>query len=868
MKLRYFEDVLPVEFDAINARRKSSKRSPIGPLEPQGTKESKEIKTLKAASAGPAARAAGTSRPLSPDPDKLFPSGSGRKSFALSSKGQGSSPVDPKAPEYFKTRPQPVPCDATALAFSGGGIRSAAVCLGALQSLHSKRGIDSIDYLSTVSGGGYIGACLSAAMSGPRGRFPFGDDISDSAAVAHLRNYSNYLLPRGRSGIQNLSEAAAVILRGLLANGVLVLVTLLACAILTAIAYPEISSLFAGSLVPRLLDGLSNAYFNLANRLGGFAFSLTLWLLAVIAVVSIVWAALRSVTRLDAVTDDTDSPLLTLAWVLIVATLAVAFLDLQPVAIAAFISAYDYFSNPHWFNLAKVKTFFGALVAFSTAISVVSSWLGAFLKTTQHATKWTTLVLRAATQFAIFVAAIVLPFALWLVYLYLSALSINGGIEPPALDFMKLNAWPALQTVFAWPIFKNIFGFGQSVFDFMPSRVAQFYLVAFCILGLIGLCLRPNGYSLHRLYRDRLSRAFLFGPPPPGEAEPAPLDHLKLSGLTGDLGPYHIINAAMNVQASAEANRRGRDADFFMFTHHFVGSDLTLYGPTKETHALTTDMETIDPRLDLATAMAISGAAISANMGGQTVRLLSPTLALLNIRLGYWLRNPRDLAREPNIWGYVKALPRRLSFLVSEMFNLIDEKSRSVYLSDGGHIENLGVYELLKRGCELIIVVDAEADPSMSFGALLKLERYARIDLGVRIYLPWEEIARRTKSFSEGLESGNEVPTKGPHCAVGRVFYENGAQGIIVYFKSSLTGDEKDYIIDYKKRYPAFPHETTGDQFFSEEQFEVYRALGFHMMDNFFEGKDEFSFPKTGDGKFASRKKALAAVKALLPTIT
>jgi hypothetical protein len=358
---------------------------------------------------------------------------------------------------------------------------------------------------------------------------------------------------------------------------------------------------------------------------------------------------------------------------------------------------------------------------------------------------------------------------------------------------------------------------------------------------------------------------------------------LKLSQLRGSIAPYHIVNTALNVQGSTEANRRGRNADFFMFTRDFIGSDLTLYGPTKETLGPTQDMERIDLRLDLATAIAISGASVSANMGAQTVRFLSPTLALLNIRLGYWLRNPRDLAQEPkfhqmlwrfppqvrNILRYFHELTIPLfdkTYLLLEIFNQLDEKSRNVYLSDGGHIENLGVYELLKRGCQLIVVVDAEADPSMSFGSLIKLERYARIDFGVRIVLPWEQIARMAKSVSDTLDHVDQVCGKGPHCAVGRIFYENGAEGILVYFKSSLTGDEKDYILHYKKRYAAFPHETTADQFFSEEQFEVYRALGFHMLDGFFNGTDDFSFLSTGPDAFAAdRPAAFAAIMALLP---
>jgi hypothetical protein len=207
-------------------------------------------------------------------------------------------------------------------------------------------------------------------------------------------------------------------------------------------------------------------------------------------------------------------------------------------------------------------------------------------------------------------------------------------------------------------------------------------------------------------------------------------------------------------------------------------------------------------------------------------------------------------------------------YLLLEMLNQLDETSRNVYLSDGGHIENLGVYELLKRGCQLIVVVDAEADPSMSFGSLMKLERYARIDFGVRIMLPFEQIARITKIVSRGMERGYQMRSKGPHCAVGRILYENGVEGIIVYFKSSLTGDEEDYIIDYKKRYKAFPHETTSDQFFSEEQFEVYRALGFHMLSGFFDGTDEFSFLSIGPGAFADRAAAFSAVMALLPAVS
>jgi hypothetical protein len=199
------------------------------------------------------------------------------------------------------------------------------------------------------------------------------------------------------------------------------------------------------------------------------------------------------------------------------------------------------------------------------------------------------------------------------------------------------------------------------------------------------------------------------------------------------------------------------------------------------------------------------------------------------------------------------------------MLNLHSEVSREIYLTDGGHIENLGVYELLKRGCQLIVVVDAEADPHMSFSSLLKVERYARIDLGVRIILPWEEIADVSRKTEVQLAAGGRPCSPGPHCAVGQIIYADGAIGTIVYFKASVSGDEKDYILDYKIRNMAFPHETTSDQFFTEEQFEMYRALGFHMVDGFFSGSDRFAYHIRWPQSFDSAQDAWIEVDRLLP---
>jgi hypothetical protein len=239
-------------------------------------------------------------------------------------------------------------------------------------------------------------------------------------------------------------------------------------------------------------------------------------------------------------------------------------------------------------------------------------------------------------------------------------------------------------------------------------------------------------------------------------------------------------------------------------------------------------------------------------MGSNSIQALTATLALLNVRMGYWLKNPKYLAywrrmaanvfaREPEESAAGGTRKRVIipsnwlrAYLFSEITGRLYENSDEIYLTDGGHIENLGIYELLRRRCRLIIAVDAEGDAAMRFGSLVTLQRYARIDHGILIHLPWQPIQEMTVAYMRSnagkAPSPANGPSAGPHIAIGTIDYGGGETGYLVYIKSSLTGDENDYIRDYARRYDRFPHESTGDQFFSEEQFEVYRALGFHML--------------------------------------
>jgi hypothetical protein len=151
-----------------------------------------------------------------------------------------------------------------------------------------------------------------------------------------------------------------------------------------------------------------------------------------------------------------------------------------------------------------------------------------------------------------------------------------------------------------------------------------------------------------------------------------------------------------------------------------------------------------------------------------------------------------------------------------------------VYLSDGGHFENLGLYEMVLRRCHYIVVSDAGADPHCSFADLGDAVRKIRIDLGISIEFDEINIFPRCEDPARNQ--------KGRHCAIGRICYSAvdgpaGPDGVLIYIKPACYGDEPRDIYEYFKASKTFPHESTKDQFFSESQFESYRMLGAYTME-------------------------------------
>jgi hypothetical protein len=883
---------------------------------------------------------------------------------ALNTRRETSRPVE--VPESGKV------LDVVGLALSGGGIRSSAICLGVLQALNHHDLIGRIDYLSTVSGGGYIGSSLTATMTCAKefvfGKTPAGavlqraGEISDTPAVGHLRNYSNYLIP---AGARDLLTAMAIVVRGLVANLSLTLPLVLLLAAVTIWSTPLRTCLSVANLFGIGLGEKDKAQCELHHfaLVDGYKFSvigaaIALLLFVVGAIVywrshsvrgtgpSTVFAYLAGIALLLGIACDFARLLdvknfaLTLAtallglalffiWALkqslagpahrqefrgqwptigatyLVLLALVAFFEFQPFMLAQMFDAVDggVAGGPiGGLPISWIKSLAAITAPIAGLVTVFRQQFAELVKGNTASSELGSLARSVIAKAAIWIAGAALPLIIWVGYLYLCYWGIANDIAakcpPPSPSVVQNScavadgrnsaasknltgkiqldsgagtlsaeiaqtgtAAPHLETPTltshapAWlaspaKYIAERAGWSDSGFGY-AFALPIVILYAFAALMLFGLSwfLTPNANSLHRLYRDRLSKAFLFDPRQPAEAEVGrveasldqgrdfqPLDRMKLSDLYPPdarklNAPYHLINTALNIQGSDFANRRGRNADFFVFSPLHVGSEATRYAETPT-------MEGIEPSLDLATAMAISGAAASSNMGSSSIKPLTPTLALLNVRLGYWLKNPR----------YVDASskPQRRStplYLWSEISGRLYENSDGVYLTDGGHIENLGLYELLRRRCKVIIAVDAEADAPMNFSALMTLQRYARIDLGIRIVLPWTSIQSRTLELMNGNAGKPASPAPaapvdpcGPHVAIGIIDYGGGEKGYLVYIKSSLSGDENDYIRDYARRNHTFPHETTGDQFFSEEQFEVYRALGFHMTHGFLSG--------------------------------
>jgi hypothetical protein len=225
------------------------------------------------------------------------------------------------------------------------------------------------------------------------------------------------------------------------------------------------------------------------------------------------------------------------------------------------------------------------------------------------------------------------------------------------------------------------------------------------------------------------------------------------------------------------------------------------------------------PGARLGTAMAISGAAASPNMGFYTTPSVSFLLTVFCVRLGWWLGNP--MKQE---WWESGGPRSSWRALMKELTGTTTEYAREVYLSDGGHFDNLGVYELVRRRCRLIIACDAGADPDYLCVDLARVVEKCRVDFGAEIKIDLGEL-RPSALLFPGDEKLRESTSM---YSVGTIHYAHGHPGKLIYIKPCLNRKllPQD-VLAYAQTATTFPHLTTADQFFDEARFESYRALGY-----------------------------------------
>jgi hypothetical protein len=326
-----------------------------------------------------------------------------------------------------------------------------------------------------------------------------------------------------------------------------------------------------------------------------------------------------------------------------------------------------------------------------------------------------------------------------------------------------------------------------------------------------------NLFSLHTLYRNRLDRAYL-GASRSGRRRPNPVtgfdpaDDLPFHNLCMQR-PIHILNTTVNMTGGDDLAWQTRRGASFAFTPCWAGFEAR----TSQGHLLGCYRPTAEYAggLSLATLVAVSGAAASPNMGYHSTPAVAALLTAFNLRLGRWCGNPSRGAMWRRPSPILAAVP-----ILAELTGSATASANWINLTDGGHFENLGIYELVRRRCRLILASDAGCDPEHGFSDLANAIRRCWTDFGVHIDMPDLDRVRRVPGSR--------------YCqvrhAIGRIHYpDHSDDGLLIYLKASLNGKEPVDIREYADVHPRFPHEGTGDQFFEEDQFEGYRHLGFDV---------------------------------------
>ena len=346
--------------------------------------------------------------------------------------------------------------------------------------------------------------------------------------------------------------------------------------------------------------------------------------------------------------------------------------------------------------------------------------------------------------------------------------------------------------------------------------------IAFLVMVALGVFLAwrvdINMFSMHQFYRNRLARCYLGASN--ANRQPDPFtdfdldDDLPLTRLA-EQRPVHLVNCALNLTEVKALQWQERLSASFVFSPAQCGYRFACDGTAVEAAVPSPNyMNGTGWRREkgygpyLGNAIAASGAAANPNQGYHTAPALAFIMTFFNVRLGRWVPNPKG--KDANL----ESPKLGLWYLLSELFAATNESTPFINLSDGGHFENLGIYELVRRRCRLIVACDAGCDPEPSqFEDLGNAIRKCRVDFGARIEIDLSPLTAAD-------------PTRRRRFAVGAVDYADGRRGVLVYIKPLMLGTEPVDIRHYHAANPTFPQQSTADQWFDESQFESYRKLG------------------------------------------
>jgi hypothetical protein len=649
------------------------------------------------------------------------------------------------------------------ICLSGGGIRAASFALGAVQALQQQRGLlfgpRSADYLAVVSGGSYVGACLTlnaaALAANPAAAADPPPCADGSPEAAHIVANGEYLRHGGR-----LRTALRFVIVGVLNVAAFFAIFVWTGTLLATWAYAA----------TEVSDGRIDA-----------ASGVLVWPLAGLGVIGGA-IILRGIYKDGGVAR----------WLLPLLGIAIV-IGCAPSLISA-MERVSPLSDATWWT-----TWWRPALFFGTAVGLAAVW-------------WAALKLVGGdigSNVAHVVArvAVVIPRLAGVVMLSLVTTYASGRIgRATGPDVTNFDPLGELRDYFAVLV-------GGLVFSAVVARV-----------------------SLHRIYREQLSQPFAVRRVDGAVTKLAPTE-ARLATLTpptrGDARsfPRLLVSATANVAARwPDGKRRGFAP--FVFSHDRCGIP-GVAGASIETARLESRsapaglLTWSEPLLSLMSSVAATGAAISPSMGMRTIPALRAFIAIVNIRLGRWLPNPLSMRirREilegpphgPPWWDTQKrhvGLGGGFDEFLPELLGLHRADAPRIYVSDGGHYDNLGLLALLRARCATIWCVDSEADKRGRAHQLQQVVRLALAELNVAITIDFDEFVA-----TDGI--------MGTTHAVGTIDYGEGQSGKLIVIKLGLMSSTPDDLRDRRQTDHAFPyHSTFRYVAYRADRLDAYRRLG------------------------------------------